>query len=313
MSRFIRAVGLLAALAGLMMPALRLQAQDDGERRLWDSEFLKKRQSGSTPPPSTPATPAAPAPPSTSATSSPPRTPPVYKRTSPEAPAAERQPGEVLGVTIWRLRPSASSDAQDSRLLIQEDDKSPVAEWTPVRVEAQTTFTAGESVRLSIESPRSGYLYVIDREQYDDGGTSDPYLIFPTERIRSGDNSVAAGKVIELPDRSAFRLKPLRPDYRGELLTMLVTKEPLREVTAGRSARRLDRAVVEEWERQWTTAADRFDMVGGAGKVYTGREKQAGIEGRLLTQDDDLPQTLYHVSGKPGAPLLVSIPLRIAK
>ena len=51
---------------------------------------------------------------------------------------------------------------------------------------------------MSIESPRSGFLYVIDREQYADGSTSDPYLIFPTQKIHAGNNAVSPGKVIEL-------------------------------------------------------------------------------------------------------------------
>jgi hypothetical protein len=42
-------------------------------------------------------------------------------------------------------------------------------EWTPQRIEADTPLKVGERVRLSIESPRTGYLYVIDREQYADG------------------------------------------------------------------------------------------------------------------------------------------------
>src|SRR5262245_60234508 len=52
----------------------------------------------------------------------------------------------LIGVTIWRLR---------------DDQDSPTAE----RVTADTLFTEGERLRLSIEVPRSGdcHLYVIDR------------------------------------------------------------------------------------------------------------------------------------------------------
>ena len=115
-----------------------------------------------------------------------------------------------------------ASDGGDARLLVQEteDQRTESVEWTPERVETGTTFSVGERVRLSIESPRAGYLYVIDREQYADGSTSDPYLIFPTLRIRGGNNSVRAGKVIELPDRNAFKLTPLCSDYEGERLTI---------------------------------------------------------------------------------------------
>jgi hypothetical protein len=31
----------------------------------------------------------------------------------------------------------------------------------------------------------------------------------------------------------------------------------------------------------------------------------------LLTQEDELPQTLYRVTAKQGTPLLITVPLRI--
>ena len=273
--------------------AAHLFAQDD-ERRLWDTEFLKKRQPAKTP---------------TTA-----RKPPAYRRTTAKPAAADdKVAGEMLGVTVWRLRPSAAADHKDSRLLLQDEDKDDGKEWTPERVEAETAFATGERVRLSIESSRAGYLYVIDREQYNDGTTSEPYLIFPTLRIRDGNNAVAAGKVIELPEKTAFRLTPMRPDYKGELLTLIVTTEPLAEITIGPRIQKLDGQKVEQWERQWAAAVERFEMVGGAGKPYTRTEKEAGTEGRLLTQEDELPQTLYRITPKPGVPLLVSVPLRIGK
>jgi hypothetical protein len=269
-------------------------AQDDDERRLWDMEFLKKRQ-----------------PPKTQTTA---RKPPVYRRTTAKpAVADDKATGEMLGVTVWRLRPAGAADHKDSRLLLQEEEKGDSNEWVPERVEAETAFATGERVRLSIESSRAGYLYVIDREQYADGTTSEPYLIFPTRRIRNGNNAVAAGKVIELPEKAAFRLQPMRPDYQGERLILIVTTEPLAEITVGPRVQKLDSKQVEQWERQWASAVERFEMVGGAGKVYTRTEKEAGAEGRLLTQEDELPQTLYRITPKPGTPLLVAISLRIGK
>ncbi|MEN3332004.1 MAG: hypothetical protein V7641_1369 [Blastocatellia bacterium] len=270
-------------------------AQDSDERRLWDTEFLKKRQ-----------------PAKTSSTA---RKPPAYRRTTakPAAAADDKVAGEMLGVTVWRLRPSDAADHKDSRLLLQDEDKDDNKEWTPERVEAETAFATGERVRLSIESSRAGYLYVIDREQYNDGTTSEPYLIFPTLRIRNGNNAVAAGKVIELPEKTAFRLTPMRPDYKGELLTLIVATEPLAEIVIGPRIQKLEGRQVEQWERQWAAAIERFEMVGGAGKTYTRTEKEAGTEGRLLTQEDELPQTLYRIVPKPGMPLLVAVPLRIGK
>jgi hypothetical protein len=290
----------LAIASTILMSASPLGAQEDA-RRLWDSEFLSKRAP---------------------ATSKPrPRKAPTYRVATPPPPtvadtaSASAVPGELLGVTVWRLRRSKASDSGDSRLLVQEaeNQRTESVEWTPERVEAETPFSAGDRVRLSIESPRAGFLYVIDRELYADGTTSDPYLIFPTLRIREGDNAVRAGKVIELPEKSAFKLTPLRPDYQGERLTILVTSEPLAQVTVPANAERLDPSLVAQWETKWAAAAERLELVGGAGQAYTGIERDAAAQGRLLTQDDELPQTLYRVLSPPGAPVLISVPLKIAK
>jgi hypothetical protein len=265
--------------------------QDTDERRLWDTEFLQKR-----PPARTPARP---------------RQAPTYRRATPKPAAAdEKAPGEMLGVTIWKLRRPTASDTADARLLLLEEAGAATDEWTPERVESQTAFASGDRVRLSIESPRDGYLYVFDREQYADGSTSDPYLIFPTQRMRGGDNAVGAGKIVELPEKRAFVLKPMRSDYRGELLTVIVAGAPLAEVTVGPTLQKFDAAVVARWERDWGAAAERFEMTGGAGKTYTKEEKQAAA-GQVLTQADELPQTLFRVAARPGSPMLVAVPLKI--
>ena len=302
-------VGLAIGTLGLILIAVvsaQDPAQEEDARRLWDSEFLKKRAEAKTPAPA--------------------RKPIGYRRvatkkpalTKPDAPAKpnatdakpaiEAVEGEMVGVTVWRLRATKAADAQESRLLVEDD------EWTLERVESETIFAPGDRVRLSIESPRNGYLYVIDREQYADGTLSDPYLIYPTLRNRNGDNSVKAGKVIELPGKSAFRLSPLREGYAGEALTVIVTEQPLLDVTIGERMIKLDPALVAHWEKQWNAAIERFELIGGAGKPYTKAEREAGQESaRVLTQEDELPQTLYRVVAARSNPLLITVPLRIKK
>jgi hypothetical protein len=290
------------------------RAQDEAApRRLWDGAFLKKRAEAKTPSSGRKTTAYRRATPKK--TAGPNQAPQSSTAQNPAAQTqqAEQAEGEMIGLTIWRLRPSRAADNREARLLLEEGSSKEV-EWTPERVEADTVFAPGERVRLGIETPRDGYLYVIDREQYTDGTVSDPYLIFPSLLNRGGANSVAAGKLIELPERAAFELKPLRPDYAGEILTVLVTPEPLKDLKPGSGPVKLDSAMVERWESQWAGAVERFELVGGAGKPYTKAEKEAGQNGaRSLTQDDAMPQTLYHVSGKRGAPLLVKVPLSIGK
>ena len=307
----------IAAVNVCLAGASTVRAQgEDAPRRLWDGAFLKKRAEAKTAAPARKttayrrATPKKTAAPAHASQSSPPN------KASAQNLPAEQAEGEMIGLTIWRLRPARAADSKDSRLLLV-DESSKAVEWTPVRVEADTVFARGDRVRLGIESPRDGYLYVIDREQYTNGAASEPYLIFPSLTNRSGSNSVAAGKLIELPnERLSFVLAPLRPNpnYRGELLTILVTPEPLKDVKPGSDPVKLNSEMVAKWESQWAGASERFELVGGAGKPYTKAEKEARQEGaRALTQSDVMPQSLYHVDVKSGAPLLVKVPLRIRK
>lgn len=292
----------------LSFTGIRAQVE---ERRLWDAEFVKKRQAAKQAPAATkPATKPATSP----ANQTPAKGLPAYRRVTPKNHTIdEKAEGEMVGVTVWRLRQSKAEDNKEARLLLLETEGSETKEWTPERVEAETIFSTGERVRLGIESPRDGFLYVIDREQYADGTTSEPYLIFPTLANRNGNNTVTAGKLIEIPNKSYFLLKPLRTDYAGESLTILITKEPIPDLKIGAGIIKLDAQLVEQWEKRWSVSIERFEMIGGAGKAYTKEEKESGDGSRLLTQADELPQTLYRAVAKTGDPILITMSLRIGK
>jgi hypothetical protein len=125
--------------------------------------------------------------------------PPVYRRTGPAriGRRGARPPAtEEIGVTIWRLRPARDTDV-GGRVLVLDGLKQ--AQYTPERIEASTTLNIGDRVRITVESPRPGFLYIIDREQYVDGSFGEPMLIFPTLKTRGGDNRVMPGKLIDIP------------------------------------------------------------------------------------------------------------------
>jgi len=217
-----------------------------------------------------------------------------------------------LGLTIWRLRPAVSRDT-GMRILVQEEGQA--SEWIPERIEANTPLRIGERVRFSFESPQTGYLYVIDREQYADGSLGDPYLIFPTTRTRNGDNQVSAGRLIEIPaqdDRpNFFTLQRSRMDQTGEYLTVIISSQPLKELTITDKALKLSVAQITQWETEWAAHAERFEMVGGKGKSWTQEEQVAGADAtRSLTQDGPGPQTIYRVATKPGQPVLIKVGLK---
>jgi hypothetical protein len=76
---------------------------------------------------------------------------------------------------------------------------------------ASAIFSLGDLVRLTVESPHEGYLYVIDRETYGDGSLGEPMLIFLTARTRDRANRVSAGRLIDIPswtDRAPYFCYP---------------------------------------------------------------------------------------------------------
>jgi Domain of unknown function (DUF4384) len=227
------------------------------------------------------------------------------------------RPGSAkqIGVTIWKLRKADAGDS-GARILVQEDNQT--VGWIPERVSSGSALRVGDRVRLSIESPEPGYLYVIDRERYASGERGAPYLIFPTTRTRDSDNTVTGGRLIDIPaqdDRpNFFTLETSRADQSGEELTVLLTPKPLEGLQIGPKALVLSADRVANWEKQWSGGTEMFELEGGAGKRWTDAEQRAGAENsRLLTQTDPPPQTIYRVASGPGEPLLVRVLLRYGK
>jgi hypothetical protein len=278
---------------------------EEGTRQLWDENLRTKR----------PAKPAAAAPRPASADA------PARRR-----PESEQLGDAFLGFTLWHLRSSRNGDEPAARLLVQEEDSTKRVELTAERVTADTPLPDGSKIRVSIESARAGYLYVIDREAYADGSFSDPYLIFPTTRIRGGNNMVGPGAVVEFPhpddnvpyftlhrNRARHPGAAASPEQVSEVLTIVVAPKPIPELRIGRSAQRLSDEQVRMWENQWRTQTKSLDARPEVGKQYTQAEKIAAQTGDRLTAEDPLPQTIVQCEAKPGDPLLVNVPIKIVR
>src|SRR3954469_7238132 len=125
--------------------------------------------------------------------------PPVYRRMGATrlGRRGTRLPAtEEIGVTVWRLRPARDND-DGARVVVMDGLKQ--VQYTPERIEAETPLNVGDRVRITVESPRPGFLYIIDREQYADGSLGEPVMIFPTLHTRGGDNRVMPGRLIDIP------------------------------------------------------------------------------------------------------------------
>jgi|GEM_PF-275419 len=297
---------LKAAVAPLLQ-----EEQEDSTRRLWNKQFAEARAKTKKP---------------ADAVKVPTKgdTAPTPGKTEMNSEAAAATPppgaidGELVGVTLWRLRSSTAGDDQNKPRILVQKEQGASQQLLAERVEAETPFKQGELVRLSIEVPREteGYLYVIDREVYAGHKTSDPYLIFPGQSTPAGGNVVTAGKIIYVPAQGDhipyFTLQRSRADQVSESLTIIISPQPL---PLGVGLRKLDPgqvAQLTQWEKQWGGPTERRESKGSVGKEWTNAEKKAGEGEGLLAQGDPLPQTIYRVAVKPGGPVLVMMPLRIA-
>jgi len=213
------------------------------------------------------------------------------------------------------MRTPTAADDEGSRALVLPKPGAKPSEKIPVRVDPDAELRNGDEVRLSVEVPSSGYLYVIDREKMKDGTWGPPTLIYPNFQTRRGDNVLAPGRVLEIPDRrdapNVFVLES-KAGQAAEVLSLLVTPEPIPGLKTADAPLELDPALYESWEKKWGVEAQRFAVVDDEGRVWTESEKQAGADRRTrLTADDPLPQTMYRLKAKPGSGMLVQVPLRI--
>ena len=185
-----------------------------------------------------------------------------------------------VGVTIWKLQP-----------------RSRQLERVSKRVEADTKFREGDLLRISIESPIAGYLYIVDRDWFTDGSGGETNLIFP---VRGEDNRLKPGKLIDIPteDEASFKATP-KPNQTGEMLTIIVTSSPL-QLPLSNDPLPITNTQLLDWEKRWGAITDRYEMNDGAGLTRTIAEQQAAaITGtRQLTRDDPSPQTIYRLVRK---------------
>jgi hypothetical protein len=299
-----RALSLLLISCALLAAAMPSPQEEDNEaRRLWNKQFLEAREEAKKPKPS--------AQPPTAKMKSPSAVKPMTK---PVAAGSEIVDGELIGVTIWRLRRAV---AGDDRILVQKNGAAS-AQYALERVAADTRFKEGQLVRISVEAPReyNNYLYVVDREVFKDNRgerLGEPSLIFPARSTPPGGNVISAGKSVYVPAQGDpipyFTLQRSGGNHVGEMLIIIISPKPLPAPAGGAS---LDPATVAQWERVCGGQTERRESRGGDGKQWTKEEQEADEGTRKLVQSDPLPQTIYRVRTKRGACALVPIPLRIA-
>jgi hypothetical protein len=284
----------LVALCFICLTAsVTLKAQDEETtRKLWDTAFINIGSKKPSPRKTAKRT---------------------YRVATPNVPTAGVNGETVVGVTLWRLRRANMADSGE-RLIVHEG--ADAAEWLPERISTNTKLDQGDRLRISVEAARTGYLYVVDREQYADDSLSEPYMIFPTTRTLGGNNQVTIGKIIELPaqdDRPPyFTVKRSRSDQVAEVISVLISPTPLEGFEITDKAQKLSDTQVSKWEKSWGARVGLLELEAGAGKPWSREEKEAGGGvAKVLKSDAPAPQSIYYQPNtKSNEPILVKVRLR---
>lgn len=223
---------------------------------------------------------------------------------------------EKIGVTFWRLREPESYERDDAPTFPVKTKKG-VEYWTAERVGSTTRFKLNSLVRFSIESPRTGFLYIINREIYGDGTRGEAKLIYPTLKTNpNGESRVTAGSLVEVPHSSArtpyFRVASEEPDYAGEEVVVIITPAKLTGVKIDSEPMPVTTERLEKWLADWSATVDIFEAADGEGVALTQVEEEAA-QSRALTQEEPLPQTIYSLRARANQPLLVVFQMQAKK
>jgi Domain of unknown function (DUF4384) len=249
------------------------------------------------------------------------RKPPVKK--------PDNQPAKVteIGVTMWKMRPPRASE-RGYFLLPVIDDKQERSMWVAERVSTDSTFTAGDKVRFAVESSDSGYLYVLGRETYSDGSYGAPYPIFPASA--DDNNLVRPGMLFDIPDQREdvpyFNINPKKPNYSGELLTLILAPKPLTTIKLDSNGKLKNTDDLIDLE--FSADVEIFTRADTSDQIYTKAESKSscGVKTRelerassgdpcsassRLTSGEPMPQSIYRVKAVTGQPAVAFLKLAV--
>ncbi len=328
-----QATGFVLLVFCTLLIAISVSAQDDPQTRsITSDDFVKDRPAGVKP------------------TAPGPRRPPLARRRSvtykfvrkdqnavrwrtdasrprpPKPGPAAKVVTHDIGVTMWKMRRPLSSDVG---VKLPVTVNKSVEWWTAERVPVTSDFQAGDKVRIGIESPTAGYLYVVNVELSSGGGYGEPRLIFPDPVAQP--NFVGPGMLVDIPDQKEshpyFDINPKSANYAGELLVVIISPTRL-DIKSDSKNRIIGIDTIVDFEASLNVHV--FSSDDSENKVYSDAEAQAtcgsrtrelerqstatkpcGSASRELTRDEPPPQSIYRVSKYEGTPAIAFIKLNV--
>jgi hypothetical protein len=190
------------------------------------------------------------------------------------------------------------------------------ADGNALRVDPTSEFRNGDQIRVAMEPNIDGYVYIFHSEN--DG---QPEMIYPDQRLESGDNAIEAHVPFEVPSseetNESLRWFKFYGNGGTERLYVVVTREPLKSVPAGDDlvafcAANKDKcpwhASPEAWAQvQEAMKADvKVVSTKNYGQSQTSKEKTATTRGLGLDQSAPQPSVI-RMNASTNAPVLVTV------
>lgn len=226
----------------------------------------------------------------------------IVDKNFPEGPPPRNYEYVRIGVTIWRLSAS-QCPIQNCPVPKESGAGSKGLVDTATRVEDNVPLNNGERVRLGLESlSHSGYVYIIDREQFADGSLGEGFMIFPTRKIDNGKNLALPGLQIHLPRADGCFCVKSRNTQKvlvADVVTVILSPTPLLTFEeTGADAIPVPVSLINLLARADKEKTFHGLLRGGSGLAQSAREQSAGAKGLfdtapVLTQNDLPPQALY--------------------
>jgi len=224
---------------------------------------------------------------------------------SPQATENRAMGDALLGITVWRLPAPKPGSKQIPGL-----KPAPKATTKLERVSPSSPLNAGDRFRITIETSRGGYLYVLKKWGFLD---SDDYvqIVYPPA-ASAGQNPLPPGAVIAIPPAQS---EPAYLQAGGgfhDSYYVLLTSRPLPDVASGPQRDHLNSGLLNDWIAVWDYPVSKLDDR-HVSPAITANEAQI-LSGKLkaLQADDPLPEDLYHSEAPVGEPVMVSIEKSIA-
>jgi hypothetical protein len=236
---------------------------------------------------------------------------------SPRNKPAANTTGTFIGLNLWTMTPAPNSAPVKSRGFTHPvEDPSGSRDWTARRVTLNHAVHQDDWVRFSFEAAPAGYLYVIDRDVFANQELGEPVLIFPTHRIRAGNNFIAPAHVVQIPDPQdkpeGLRVDLAKPNQTGILLILMVTPKPIPDIVVGEDKQTLPERWLTRWEAQWSTDVEVSADPSLEGALETAAEKAAVEDpSHLLGGTDRAPIMLFHRRRHPNEPIYAKALIKV--